>query len=175
MTKDEKLKKEKEDIEKYPDRPVSQSAYARYAGITRQSVGDLVRRGIIELNSKSKVIPRQADKAREAIQQVRVDEDSEDLNNDNDRYRKARADKEESMAETARMKLLELQGQLVSREAVDTWVYLATQAATKSLENLPRILATELAMIQNPHEIQRKLSEQIQEILTELSRKLNSK
>lgn len=173
---EEKLRLERESIAAYPDRPVSQSAYGRYADLTRQGVGNLVRRGVIELNKSGKVIPRQADNARAAIEQVRISDSSESTNEaeDGQRYKKARADREEANAQLAQVRLAEEIGKLVSRESVDAWIFEATRAATKSLESLPKILAPKLALMSDAHEIQQVIAVEIREVLEELSRRLNA-
>lgn len=175
--KEEKLQLEKEAIENYPDRPVTQAAYARATGLTRQAVGNLVRRGVIELNKAGKVIPRQADAARGAIEQVRVSDagDSAGEAEDTQRYKKARADREVANAQLAQVKLAEEIGRLVSRESVDLWIYEATRAATKTLETIPKILAPKVALMSDPHEIQQVIAVEIREVLEELTRRLNSK
>lgn len=62
--KNKKHLKEKQSIIQHPDEPVSQAAYARYVGVTRQAIQEQVKSGRIQTTENGKVIPRQADNAR---------------------------------------------------------------------------------------------------------------
>lgn len=163
---EEKHRLEIEKIKKFPDRPVTQIAYARYAGVTAQTVGNWVREGKISLTKSRKVIPSVADKSRGGSLEM-------DGESDQARYLKARADKEEQNAKLARQKFEEESGQLVDKDDVNEWAQNTVRAARKSFENMPRKLAHRLASMTDAHEINTVLAKEIREILAELARGLD--
>lgn len=160
-------------MHKFPDEPVTQAAYARYAGISRQAISNEIRRGALSTTRDRKIVPRVADAERAAIANINAI-DIEDAVDDAESYKKARAQKEIHNARLAELKVLEQEGELVSREAVDDFVFRTIRNARNKFQNLHKKLAPRIAPINDHHEISKMIREEVEDILRDLDVKLRA-
>ena len=153
-----------------PAQKVSKSQLARELGVSRQAVGDLVKRGVLtedkdgtidlELarhalvnrvrpSSKTAQALGSPSLARSAATAPLVDEDGDDEIGD---YHAAKTIRESAEARIAQLKLAEMRGQVVQKAEVDRAAFEAARALRDGLTNCARRLGATVAVLSTPDE-----------------------
>jgi hypothetical protein len=146
----------------------TQTEFADHIGVTRQAVGDMVRRGVIRLDASGRL---DLDAARLAycahlrsLAGNKSGDPDDDLNLTAERARKAKE-------EADRLEMLNAQtrGELLARGDVDAAVAAAFARVRARLIGVPSKVAPLVAMVDAPAEAQGIVREAIYDALRELS------
>lgn len=168
LAAEKRLKVEQENIVKFPSRPVTQIAYARYCGVVRQTVAKWVEDGRIELTKDGKIIPRAADEMREKWGQV-----VEVASVDSETLLEHRIEKERHAARLMKVKADEAAGAVVSKDEIESLLFQIISDSRKSFQDVHKRVITRLNI---PADFQREASEilrvEIEQVLERLASKL---
>lgn len=156
-------------IVRFPDAPVTQSAYARYVGLSTGRISQMVRAGQLELTSQRKIIPRQADRARE-LSKVDIIPDNLEAGNDlKHELLKHRTEHELQKSRRAKLKADEEEGLLIPASDVSRYVFEVGRTIRSSLQTIPVRVSAELSGITDAFLIQQILEREIETALRKLS------
>lgn len=171
------------------DRRVTQAELARELGVSRQAVGDLVKRQVLVLGDDGRLpldvalrtvrerirpagkaaaaaVPAVADKP--AANKPAADAPPADPAAG---FYVARAAREASEAGIAALKLRQMQRELIDREAAVQAAFTAFRMLRNSITFMPRNLAGQLVGMTDPRAIQQRIEDQIRTVLDDFQRK----
>ncbi len=174
------------------DEEVSQAEFARRVDCSRQNIGKLVKAGKIHKNENKKLNFYEALRAYEENTDPshherlsKLGEKSESsaaesspgnyhqhslkLVNDGDRFKKARAKREENTADLAELKLAKEAGELIDAKKVQQDAFNLARGLRDALFNIPDRLAPILAAEQDDRKVSSILEEEIAKALNGLA------
>jgi hypothetical protein len=168
-------------------RRVSQAELARELGVSRQAVNDLVGRGVLVLGTDRKldldearvvVLERVRPTGKTAaavaasVQTPATPPAAAQAKTDNAAaYYVAKASREASEAGMAALKLAQMQGALIDREAAIQSAFTSFRQLRNSLNFLPRKLSGRLVNKTSPREIQQLLEDEIRATLLQFQQR----
>lgn len=152
-----------EKIKNNPDSPVTQAAYARYAGVDRSTINKQVKSGLIILTKNGRVIPRQADIAR----QIHADENkSTDLSKE---MMIARLAEQKAKAILAEIRVQEEQQKLVDFEMIKRAFFNQARLTRNQILALPDRISPQLSTMMTSHEVNLFLRKELEQALETLA------
>lgn len=154
-------------IAAHPDVPVTQSAYARYIGVSPGRVSQLVKEGAFELTGNRRIIPRQADRARSLS--MKVPDDIEDGNDLKETLLRHKVDHEREKARLSKLKADEQEKMLIPASDVSRYVFDVGRTIRTALQTIPIRISAELSGITEAFLIQQILEKEIEAALRKLS------
>lgn len=157
---------------------MSQAAYARYIGASRQYVQKLVKAGVIRIRKDKKLNRKQADAARLAAEDpahahrrttTPPEGEPEQQGSAHGTYQQGRA-----LEKAYKAKLVQLQyeveaGKLVDREQYGNAVYAMARATRNALRRIPDRVGAVLAADMDINSVKRRLLEEIDLALHQLA------
>ena len=163
---------------------VTQAQLARELGVTRQAIGDLVNRRVLALGADGKL---DLAEAREIIRErVRpsaktagvagstagASDASGGTADASASYFIAKAQREVTEASIAALRLQQMQGELIDREAAIQATFTAFRTLRDTINYLPRQLAGQLVGLETPREAQQLLERAIRDTLQDFQSKV---
>lgn len=173
---------------------VNQAALARSLGVSRQAIGDLVRRSVLTLDADGLI---DVQLAREALQNavrpsaktagalapseaststaatLSTDPTSPIIDTPSvTSYHVAKTLREIAEAKIAQHKLGEMQGSLVARARVENAIFEVTRGLRDGLANCSRRVSAEVAPLLTPDECEAVIAREHRQLLAEFARSL---
>ena len=165
---------------------LTESAFARQRGVSRQAIHDLVKRGILEKDANGLIDVEKAEKALQnsvhpssktaATLQPKQTPKTDDSNSEGveiTSYHVAKTLRESEEAKMARIKRMQLEGSVVLLADVEREAYTEARIIRDTLLGaLPTKLAPSLAAITDPFAVEQALREGLREALHDIVRKV---
>jgi hypothetical protein len=175
---------------------VTQAELARELGVSRQAVGDLVKRGVLpvgedgrmDLEESQRILRERvrpsgrtasaAESVSPPLQQVPADAGVQaqvqvppKAPDHMASYYVAKAAREASEAGIAALKLQQMRDELIDREASIQAAFTAFRQLRNALSFLPRKLSGQLVGVSSPRDIQQRMEDELRKLLDDFQRK----